>query len=83
LQKMAEYGDAPDLGQMFTLRAAPEAPQGNSEGGQDQGGGMKPPQTTRNYVRRSEGQDSKTNQNAQLMNSLSQGAMANQKANVG
>lgn len=80
LQKAAEYGDAPDLGQMFTIRAPQPA-----QGGSGQSGGMGasgPAETTRNYVRRSLGSDTGANRQSEGMNWAAQGAKQNEEANA-
>ncbi len=78
LQKAAEYGDSPDLGQMFTIRTPQPA-----QGGADQTGGMgAQPETTRNYVRRSVGADTQNNHQADMMNMAAAGAKKNEEANA-
>ncbi len=79
LQKVAEYGDAPDLGQMFTIRTPQPA-----QGGTDQSGSVSgsPAETTRNYVRRSIGSDTQANQKSDMMNMAAAGARQNEEANA-
>lgn len=80
LKKAAEYGNSPDLGQMFTIRTPQPA-----QGSPDPSGGMGssgPAETTRNYVRRSVGQDTPNNRQADLANSAAQGARQNEEANA-
>lgn len=80
LQKAAEYGDSPDLGQMFTIRTPHPA-----QGGADSSGGMGSPgpaETTRNYVRRSVGADTQGSRQSDMMNQAAQGAKQNEEANA-
>lgn len=55
LNKLAEYLDMPDLAEIVTMQEPPqEAPDQGGAGAGDEPG-VKPPETTRNYVRRSVG----------------------------
>ncbi len=70
LSKAAEYGDCPDLIQLFRIQEPPKTEDGTNEPPSAQGAG-KPPETTRNYVRRSVGGDnSPMAQQAALRNKL-------------
>lgn len=80
LQKVAEYGNSPDLGQMFTIRTPQPAQGGPDQSGAPSVGG--PAETTRNYVRRSLGQDTQGNRQNDMMNMASAGARQNEEANA-
>jgi hypothetical protein len=72
MKKMAEYGNSPDLSQLFRIQTPPSDAQTPSGG---MGAtGPKPAETTRNYVRRSIGNDTQANRNSDLMNALTKAA---------
>lgn len=70
MKKLAEYGDSPDLAQLFTMREPPQDPDGSGGEGSD----TMPASTERNYVRRSIGQDTTANRDSELMNTLAKSA---------
>ncbi len=80
LQRMAKYKSLPDLNKLLTIQEPP-APEGGAPGG-----GAAPtmaPETTRNYVRRSLGNDTGANREAGLLNSLSSAQKNGQAQPVG
>lgn len=71
LQKKAKYADEPDLADIVTMQ---EPPQMDSEGPPASlgGQGFQPPETTRNYVRRSEGGASKLGRDVNMLNAMAE-----------
>ena len=73
LKKRAAFFNMPDLPEIVTMGEPPPAT-GLGTAPQQSGGG--PAETTRNYVRRSVGQNTPANQQSDLMNSLSKNIAA-------
>lgn len=64
LEKWARYNDSPDVTEIVTIREPPQ----ESSSSPDENQSVRPGQTTRNYVRRSLGQDSAQAKAAQTQN---------------
>lgn len=70
LKKVAQYADEPDVTTLFTVVEPTMPTQGPGEGGMSDP--RMPTQTSREYVRRSVGQDTQANRNAEFDNSMSE-----------
>jgi hypothetical protein len=68
-EKVGTYSDQPDLIEIIHTMTPPAEPASGGGGGGDAGTGM-PQETTRNYVRRSLGNDTQANRDAGLENQL-------------
>lgn len=77
MRKISEYGDSPDLTQMFSLREPIQQSSGG-QGGGDQMNSM-PGNTTRNYNRRSIGMDTPANRQNDMQNALRQSSSQRQR----
>lgn len=62
IKKIAEYADEPDIVNLFTVND----PTPMTTGAGDSGGSMKPSETTRNYTRTSQGNDTEKNRYADM-----------------
>ncbi len=82
LEKIGKYMDQPDLNKLLTIQEPP-APEGGAPGGGSGGAPTMAPETTRNYVRRSLGNDTGANREAGLLNSLSSAQKNGQAQPVG
>lgn len=67
MQLQAEWGNEPAVAELFTMQEPPPPEDASAGGG---GGPGMPAQTSREYIRRSAGQDSKANESANLKSQL-------------
>lgn len=67
VKMVSEYADEPDVLKLFTVAEPTPQPQGG-----DGGGPKMPTQTSREYIRRSVGQDTEANRNSEFDNMMSE-----------